>query len=358
MYALSRGIIASTPEIDDILIFSDSSSALQTILDPEPHPVQAASLIFRRNAISLMINMPHPTVVLRWCPGNASISGNEGADPRLARDSAARSRLIHSTSAWYEQHSIRPSSSDGSPRSMSRILGEGTSVTISSSTTPSRFYKSTCEDEGSKPQRATATSDLSMSPHIDRPFTCPCADPICLAQTRLYVLFVCPLHERAHSLKHLGSKMIMKIFDFKIQVQGLPDYLFFPDSDIVLSVGCRYTYCAGERISSRSPKNRICESSEGDNRSQVWQVDETGGRAEPLLAMPLSFVAPLGKLYTAAETRTIVVWSLANMRFWPPSSRVRLSPRLGDEHPSYIMFVQVLRPHLPLPDFHYPVTWL
>ncbi|PAV16894.1 hypothetical protein PNOK_0695800 [Pyrrhoderma noxium] len=81
----------STPAIQKVIIYTDSSSSLQ-LLSTNPskflhHPVYVK--IFKL-ATSLLTDFPDLTINLNWCPGHKGVFGNEEADLQAGKACASR----------------------------------------------------------------------------------------------------------------------------------------------------------------------------------------------------------------------------------------------------------------------------
>ena len=64
----------------EIRIYSDSTSALQNITDPSPHPGQLFSLLFIEHINLALLACPDLKIFLCWSLGHRNITGNEAAD--------------------------------------------------------------------------------------------------------------------------------------------------------------------------------------------------------------------------------------------------------------------------------------
>ena len=68
------------PLINHIIIYSDNTSALTTICNPQPRKGQILAYDFYRNAIRWLEQSDTHQLTLAWCPGHLNIHGNERAD--------------------------------------------------------------------------------------------------------------------------------------------------------------------------------------------------------------------------------------------------------------------------------------
>ena len=86
MYAIAHSaraiqhFIQHKPQINTVRIYSDSTSALLTILDGKPHASQAASIVFRKVMLNIFETRPSFRLHLIWTPGHLGGIGNELAD--------------------------------------------------------------------------------------------------------------------------------------------------------------------------------------------------------------------------------------------------------------------------------------
>jgi hypothetical protein len=102
MFAISHGArgalayLKTHPEITDIKMYSDNSSAISIIFDPSPHPSQQSSIDFCNAIHEIFTINPTITFSLVWTPGHGGSTGMTIVD-RLAK-SGAKSRLtpVHS----------------------------------------------------------------------------------------------------------------------------------------------------------------------------------------------------------------------------------------------------------------------
>ena len=67
-------------KLKEVRIYSDSTSALQNITDPKPHPGQLFSLCFIEHIDLALQAWPDLQVHLCWSPGHSKVIGNEAAD--------------------------------------------------------------------------------------------------------------------------------------------------------------------------------------------------------------------------------------------------------------------------------------
>ena len=86
-------------ELTSIWIYSDSTSALQKIIDYGPHPGQIFSLCFIEHIDLALQAHPDLQIYLCWSPGHSHVVGNEVAD-REAK-AATRCRGFHNSTIAY-----------------------------------------------------------------------------------------------------------------------------------------------------------------------------------------------------------------------------------------------------------------
>jgi ribonuclease HI len=97
MFAISRRArgalqyMKNHPEINNIKMYSDNSSAISVIFDPAPHPSQQPSIDFRNTIYEMFTINPEITFSLIWTPGHGGSKGMDIVD-RLAK-AGAKSKL-------------------------------------------------------------------------------------------------------------------------------------------------------------------------------------------------------------------------------------------------------------------------
>ena len=97
---------ASNPNypLSEIRIYSDSTSALQNITDPSPHPGQLFSLSFIDHINLSLLACPDLKIFLCWSPGHRNVTGNEAAD-RVAKAARQCRGFRNSTIAFLKRKS-------------------------------------------------------------------------------------------------------------------------------------------------------------------------------------------------------------------------------------------------------------
>ncbi|KAG9224404.1 hypothetical protein CCMSSC00406_0009446 [Pleurotus cornucopiae] len=102
MYALANAarhlhnITEKFPTVSAIRLFADNTSAIDSINNPNPHPAQSASIIFRKHVNTLLATHPQLAISINWSPGHAGIKGNERADS-LAKSATTLPSVISSS---------------------------------------------------------------------------------------------------------------------------------------------------------------------------------------------------------------------------------------------------------------------
>ena len=106
MYALAhasdfvRRKVYNHSSITEVQFYCDTSSALESIFDPSPHPAQDASILFRVNIYSILTRFQDVKITLTWTPGHKGTKGMDLVD-RLAKKGAKskrKDRLLSFTS--------------------------------------------------------------------------------------------------------------------------------------------------------------------------------------------------------------------------------------------------------------------
>ena len=88
--------------INEVHIYSDSSSAIRTSLSPSTHPAQPASLLFRTTARHLLNAFPGLSISIAWSPGHSQVLGNERVD-ELAKESVNLPPMLPCTPSFLKE---------------------------------------------------------------------------------------------------------------------------------------------------------------------------------------------------------------------------------------------------------------
>ena len=205
-------------EVKHIRIYSDCTSALQSISDPSPHPGQLAALIWRKHFSLLRKEHPGCTLMLSWIPGHHGSIGNDRADSLAKFGTTGPALLPASISAlkerakkevryrWKKQLKCDevPSTSPDSDfdNILREIFGRITQI-ISGHGYLGEYYLNFVHYES---------------------LWCPCTDKVSnpTLQTRDHVLYECPSYE-AH--RHLIDNR--SIFSMINPKDGLQDFIKF-----------------------------------------------------------------------------------------------------------------------------------
>ena len=130
--------------IEEIRIYSDSSSALENIMDPGHHPGQLYSLVFLKNIEATLLTSPDLQIHLCWTPGHEDVRGNEKAD-KEARIASKRPSASLPTQAYLKAKIKRTVVGKWSSLVEKRKLTPGVAVTrfYPPKTTPTTIFKDT-----------------------------------------------------------------------------------------------------------------------------------------------------------------------------------------------------------------------
>ena len=85
---LATNLIEELPNINQILIFSDSAAAIRAIVDPKPSSAQFFTLNFHNQIRPILETHPDLSITIAWCPSHCGIPGNERADS-LAKEATS-----------------------------------------------------------------------------------------------------------------------------------------------------------------------------------------------------------------------------------------------------------------------------
>ena len=205
-------------EIKHIRIYSDSTSALQSISDPSPHPGQLAALIWRKHFALFREEHPGCTLTLSWIPGHHGSIGNDRADSLAKFGTTRPALLLASISALKEK-----------ARKKVRYRWRKClkSDTIPSTTPDSDFDNTPREIFGRITQILSGHGYIGEYylnfVHSESPW-CPCTDEVLnpTLQTRDHILYECPRYE-AH--RHLIDNR--STFSLANPKDGLQDFIKF-----------------------------------------------------------------------------------------------------------------------------------
>ena len=113
MSALAHGalfaskFIPTHPTVSRVLFYSDSSSALKTIMDGGPHASQFSSVLFRHKMYKLLKDHPTLHVHMNWTPGHRGVLGNKLADKAARRGSKNKGNteplLSHTSKSFHKE---------------------------------------------------------------------------------------------------------------------------------------------------------------------------------------------------------------------------------------------------------------
>ncbi|KAG9225338.1 hypothetical protein CCMSSC00406_0006275 [Pleurotus cornucopiae] len=239
MYALANAarhlhnITEKFPTVSAIRLFADNTSAIDSINDPNPHPAQSASIIFRKHVNTLLTTHPQLTISINWSPGHAGIKGNERADS-LAKSATTLPSVISSSLSWAKANSkIQAIARWTNDWKANRKRNQAALATTRPPST--RLRKFQREFNGSRAlysrtmQAATGhafTGEYYSRFNVSSENTeCSCgrADP----QTREHILISCPLYKHARgALQAVSSDLSLDfLFGTDKGLSAVADFL-------------------------------------------------------------------------------------------------------------------------------------
>ena len=190
----------------EINIFSDSVAALKLITDPGPHPGQTLSLIFISNIFATLTASPELLITMDWCPGHASVKGNENAD-RIAKSALASRGVFKKPTIAYQKTRFSRRATKAWLKTVTRQRLRSTgSMSFTPqypiTETPNDIFKQTTRELfGRMTQTLTGhgyTGEYYQHMKLDTSPWCACSTnpgaPV--LHTRWHVLALCPRHAR------------------------------------------------------------------------------------------------------------------------------------------------------------------
>ena len=87
------------PEIHHIHIYADNTSAITSVIDPQPQQGQLLAHSFYQNMLQWLEKKPTNTLTIAWCPGHKDIPGNDRAD-QLAKQATSLASLSEPTATY------------------------------------------------------------------------------------------------------------------------------------------------------------------------------------------------------------------------------------------------------------------
>jgi ribonuclease HI len=209
--ARKANLYATQHQVTHLHLFADSTSALQSIFGKAQRPGQAQALTFRHHIEDFLDRDTAHTVQVDWSPGHLGILGNEKAD--MLANTAARSTprhycrtLIHAKS----RTKIRARESWCLLAAHTRFPDEGFAPanTFAPRWTPHNHFKNTRREVYSRMVQCR-TGHAFIGEYYKR-FNIPVDDTYCAcgepSQTRMHVLYECPLYDDHRHLLDLDGE--------------------------------------------------------------------------------------------------------------------------------------------------------
>jgi ribonuclease HI len=221
------------PEIQNIHIFTDCSSALTTIHQSKPTAGQQYSTSFCHSINQLLASDPNIKATLSWCPSHSGIPGNDRADKLakeateralespigVTRTNALRRVKMSATKLW--NHEWRKTSLTGRYAIANRLPPS------LKPTHHFRTLKAKRELFGRTLQCRTGhnhTGEFRRGFSLDGQYACPCGEP---TETREHILCHCPRYEAfRHRLQKASHQLFLPtILGSQKGISALSDFI-------------------------------------------------------------------------------------------------------------------------------------
>ena len=216
-----RSLLKTHPtreKIRNVLIYSDSTSALQVISDPSAHPGQLASILWRNQFIQFTKEHPDIKTKLSWIPGHHGSIGNTKAD-LLAKAGTAKPALHPPSIAALREKA----KTDVKRRWRRQLKRDGTP-----SMTPDMPFESTPREIFRRITQIISRHGYLGEyyltfVHSESPW-CSCTDEISnpVLQTREHILYECPKYDHHRYL--INDRPLRSLTNPK---EGLQDFIKF-----------------------------------------------------------------------------------------------------------------------------------
>jgi len=236
----AAAFVLGKPHIGEVLLFSDSSTALSSVFDPSTHPGQRCSLLFRKNVKEMFAKHASLRISARWSPGHCGIIGNEQADT-LAKQGSKLTSMIGEATYSHLKHRARMRAQllwrrqwvNDSPKTGSFAMAD----VIPPSIAPNAIFRSTPRELFGRVTQ-TVTGHGYTGEYYQRfvptesPW-CSCTDETTdpTLQTRHHIICECPRYEpfrnilrKNHPNLHAHNFSLRPLFDPR---NGLHDLIRF-----------------------------------------------------------------------------------------------------------------------------------